>query len=153
MNEKNKNWRCFEIKTSKGKKYLQYVFANKTIGEMLRVFPQQYSEDFGDVSSIIKSQDYYFVHFPLKATLKQEIVQFVDNFSIPSEVKLPDQMRARKVDKDGNFVSLQIVDYSTLQRTNIKELSSSDKKLSPWGTWNDTLLVERIEEGWKPEKW
>lgn len=143
----------FEIKTSEGKGYLQYVFANKTIGELIRVFPQQYSEDFGEVSSVIKSEDYYFVYFPLKAALKQELVQFVHNFSIPSEVKLPDQMRARNVDKDGNFVSWQIVDYSTWQRTNVKELSPSDKKLSPWGTWNDTLLVERIEEGWKPEKW
>lgn len=143
----------FEIKTSKGKGYIQYVFANKTVGELIRVFPKQYSVDFDEVSNVVSSCDYYFVHFPLKAALKKEIVKFVENYPVPSEVKLPEQMRSRKVDKDGNFVSWQIVDYSTWQRTNVEKLSSSDKKLSPWGTWNDTLLVERIEEGWTPEKW
>ncbi|NYE07484.1 hypothetical protein F4694_004295 [Bacillus niacini] len=25
---------------------------------------------------------------------------------------------------------------------------NEQKQLSPWGTWNDTLLKERLDEGW-----
>ena len=36
----------------------------------------------------------------------------------------------------------------------VKELTGGgQKELSPWGIWNDTLLIERMMEGWTPEKW
>lgn len=142
----------FSIQTSKGNGYFQYVFNNKDIGELIRVFNNTLNEKL-DIKKMVNSQNYYFIHFPLKAAYKQNIVKLIGNHDVPSSVKLPQKMRSKKVDNYGQFICWQIVDYNTWQNENKKELSSEEKKLSPWGIWNDTLLIERIEEEWDPTKW
>ena len=53
----------------------------------------------------------------------------------------------------GEFLGWHIVDTETWQRQLVKTLSPEQKKLSPWGIWNDTLLIENLVNDWSLEKW
>lgn len=142
----------FEINTPKGKAYLQYVYNNPDITELIRVLHGKYYEQPNDLSSIIEGNELYLVHFPLKVAYKRGIVKLIGRFNVPNEFQIPKNMRSLHVDVDGNRI-WYIVDYDTWRREPVKELSNEQIKLSPWGTWNDTLLIERISEGWTLDKW
>jgi hypothetical protein len=143
----------FEIKTAKGKSFFQYVYSNTNVGELIRILPGLYQDNTPDLKEIVKSNELFYVHFPLKAAVKQKIVNFIGNYDIPKDFEIPKYMRSKKVDQKGNFICWQIINYETWVRESVIELSNDQKKLSPWGVWNDTLLAERLSEKWTPEKW
>lgn len=143
----------FEITTTKGKGYFQYIYHNKTIGELIRVLPGLYLKQPQDMIPVVAAKELYFVHFPLKASYKQGIVRLIGNFNMPEGLKLPKKMRDNFVDRNGNIICWHIVDYSTWKNESVKVLTEEQKGLSPWGIWNDTLLIERLVEGWTPDKW
>lgn len=142
----------FEIETPKGNGYFQYVYSNKEIAELIRVLPGLYTK-LPDLASLVTGKTNFFVHFPLKAAIRQGIVKPVGNYDLPKGLKLPERMRTDFVDRDGRRKHWHIVDYETWQRKTVETLSPEHVQLSPWGVWNDTLLVERLAEGWTLEKW
>jgi len=143
----------FEIVTPKGKAYIQYVFNNDTIGELIRVLQGVYENQPQNLAEIVNKNEEYFVHFPVKAANKQKIIELIGNFELPHDLDIPKKFRTLKKDRDGNLIGWQIVDYDTWQRETVNKLSEQQQELSPWGTWNDTLLVERITQGWTLDKW
>ncbi|GGA49178.1 hypothetical protein [Psychrobacillus lasiicapitis] len=54
---------------------------------------------------------------------------------------------------NGVLICWHIIDYDTWSRENVERLSKEQKQLSPWGIWNDTLLKQRLAEGWTLDKW
>lgn len=143
----------FQILTPKGKAYIQYVFNNETIGELIRVFPGLYDNQPINLEEIVTRNEEYFVHFPVKAANKQKLIDKMGNYGLPKGFDIPKLFRTIIKDNDGNLIGWHIIDYDTWQRETVKELTGEQKKLSPWGTWNDTLLVERISQGWTLDKW
>lgn len=141
----------FEIITPKGKGYFQYVYNNKKITELIRILPSLYLEQPKDMVQVVTKKEVYFVHFPLKAAYRRRIVKLVGSYDLPNELELPKKMRT--VYRVGNLMCWHIVDYNTWKRESVKELNEEQKKLSPWDIWNDTFLIERLAEGWTPEKW
>lgn len=144
----------FEIETPKGRGYFQYVYLNpKTDIELISVLPGLYSEEPQKIEDLVQKKEAFFVHFPARAAYRRKIIRLIGHYELPSELEVPPkQMRTTHVIK-GEFICWHIVDYETWQRIPVKELSSEQKKLSPWGVWNDTLLIERMMEGWTLEKW
>lgn len=143
----------FEIDTPRGKGYFQYAYSDKLNGALIRVLPGLYVDQIQDIMSLVVTKESYFIYFPLKAAYKRGIVKMVGNYELPIDLKLPKQMRSKNVDKNGNLICWFIIDCDTWQRINVQKLTEEQKKLSPWGIWNDTLLIERMVEGWTPEKW
>jgi hypothetical protein len=144
----------FEIKTSKGYGYFQCVKeAPATDVEIIRIFPGVYTnEGEANLNRLVGEKELYFIQFPLKYAVKKKCVRLVGNFSVSNAVIAPRYYRSmHKIGTD--FVCWQIVDSQTLQRRSVDVLSNEEKKLSPWGAWNDTLLAERIAEGWCLEQW
>ncbi|PID23530.1 hypothetical protein [Sporosarcina sp. P7] len=143
----------FEVDTTSGKAYIQYVLHNEVIGDLVRVLSGVYDKRPENLIDIINVKEEYFVHFPVKAAKKRKIVELVSNFELPKGIEVPTKFRTEIMDKDGNLIGWHIVDYDTWQREKINELSEGQKMLSPWGTWNDTLLIERISQEWTLENW
>lgn len=143
----------FEIETPRGIGYLQYVYDNKAISELIRVFPGVFIESVKDLSRMASEKELYFVHFPLKAALRKGIVKRVGHFALPNDLRLPQKMRVEFTDKGGRVTHWHFVDYETWQRESVEILSPEQVKLSPWETWNDTLLIERMSQGWSLENW
>ena len=65
----------FEIDTSAGKGYLHFIETDSTIGELVRILPGLYKEPPVDLEKIASSQERYMIFFPLKAAVRQKIVQ------------------------------------------------------------------------------
>jgi hypothetical protein len=141
----------FEINTSKGKAYLHYIHNNKLEGAVIRVLQGLYSERPEKFEELVTSEERYIISFPLSVATKRKIVENVghypaSNFSVPRIM--------RSTHKIGNeFIGWFLIDCETNQRRLVKSLTPEQKKLSPWGIWNDTLLIERLENDWSLDNW
>jgi hypothetical protein len=62
-------------------------------------------------------------------------------------------MRTDFSDSTGKLISWHIIDYNTWNRKSVIKLNEIQIRLSPFEIWNDTLLVERLEDDWDLEKW
>jgi hypothetical protein len=91
------------------------------------------------------------MYFPLSAAKKRKIVEPVGHYTIDSFEK-PRYMRTEHI-IGSKFWGRDIVNTETWQRQLVKKLTPKQKQLSPWGIWNDTLLIERLNEDWNLEKW
>ncbi len=144
----------FEIQTTKGVAYFQCVKetpANEV--ETIRVLPGVYGvTETLDIEKLVEKKELYFIQFVLKYAVKKKCVKPVGNYKVPEQVIVPRYYRDTHIVR-GVFVCWHIVDSETLKRRSVEKLSEEEKMLSEWGVWNDTLLAERIAEGWTLDKW
>jgi len=140
----------FEINTPKGKAYLHYIYSDKTLGELIRVLNGLYTERPENFDKIALNER-YMLFFPLKVACNRKIVEKVKYFSAVN-YNMPKYMRAKHSIR-GEFLGWHIIDTATWERQLIKDLSKEQIKLSPWGVWNDTLLIEKLVDDWSLEKW
>lgn len=141
----------FEINTPNGKAYLHYIYKDKVTGDLLRILTGLYPERLVNFDELAGSKERYMIFFPLSAANKQKIVVPVgyypaDNFNKPKHMRTEYNVR-------GEFLGWHIVDTDTWERQLVKNLTSEQKQLSPWGIWNDTLLVENLTNEWSLDKW
>jgi len=141
----------FEINTPRGMAYLHYIHKDGVTGELIRVLQGLYSERPANFDELAASQERYIISFPLSAAAKQKIVESVgyypaSNFSKPKLMRTKHNVR-------GEFLGWYLVDTETWHRQLVKTLSVEQKKLSPWGIWNDTLLIENLVNDWSLENW
>jgi hypothetical protein len=141
----------FEINTPRGKAYLHYIYKDPVIGELIRVLQGLYSERPSNFDELAGSKERYIISFPLTSATKQKIVEPVGFYSASSFSK-PKLMRT-EYNVRGEFLGWHIVDTDTWQRLLVKTLTSEHKQLSPWGIWNDTLLIDKLIKDWNLEKW
>lgn len=141
----------FEIETAKGKAYLHYICKDKELGELVRVLEGLYNERPASFDELAGTPEAFMVFFPLSAANRRKIVEKVGNFSSDKYSK-PKLMRTEHY-VGREFQGWHIIDTNTWERKLIKKLSSNEKKLSPWGCWNDTLLIKNLEKGWNLEEW
>lgn len=141
----------FEINTPKGKAYLHYIYKDKETGDLIRVLTGLYSERPASFDKLAGSKENYMVFFPLSAAAKQKIVEQVGHYPADNFAK-PRYMRTEHIVR-GEFLGWHIIDTETWERQLIKTLTPEQKKLSPWGIWNDTLLIENLVDDWSLEKW
>jgi hypothetical protein len=142
----------FELQTKKGNKiYFQCVQIpedTRNEVELIKVFYNLYSETPSEIASIVQGE-YFFNRFPLKIALRRKIVTKVGNSALPENFETPFQYRTINLKGD----AWQIVDAKTWNRETVIELSEEQKKISPWGGMNDTLIIELLEKGWRLENW
>jgi hypothetical protein len=141
----------FEIVTPIGKAYLHYIYKDQSIGDMIRVLPGVYSERPDSFDQIAGSKERYMVFFPVSAANKRKIIEQVGYYPATGFTK-PDYMRTEHTVR-GEFLGWHIINTETWQRQLVKKLSSEQKELSPWGVWNDTLLIERLSNNWSLQNW
>lgn len=143
----------FSIETLNGIAYFQYVHKNEDIGSLIRILPNLYKDHQKDrLNKFVEQKELYLIHFPLGAALRRKIVSKMGNYPIPKDFVLPKNFRSKHIIK-GEFICWHVVNYENWQRESIEKLNENQKQLSPWGTWNDTLLKERLVEGWTLDKW
>jgi hypothetical protein len=141
----------FEIGTSKGKAYLHYIYRDESIGELVRVLQGLYTKRLDDLERLAASKERYMIFFPLTVAFKKKIVNYAGHYDLKGFTK-PEFMRDEHLVK-GASLGWYIVNTSTWHRQLVEKLTSDQKLLSPWGIWNDTLLIERLEQDWSLEQW
>lgn len=141
----------FEIKTAKGYAYLHFVFKDKETGDLVRVLSGLHKERPTKFDDLVGQQEQFMVFFPLSVANRKKIVECVGNHPVNGFDK-PKFMRTEHYVR-GELLGWHIVNTSTWDRQLIEKLTPEQKKLSPWGVWNDTLLIENLEANWNLELW
>lgn len=142
----------FEITTPKGKAFLHYIYKDDKVGrQLIRVLPGLYLQNPENFDKIAASKEQYMIFFPLSPAFKRKIIEKVgyypaDKFDKPKYMRSGHEIR-------GEFLGWHIIDTDTWKMQLVKELTSEQKQLSDWDTWNDTLLIERLINEWSLEKW
>lgn len=130
---------------------MHYIYKDPVLGELIRVLPGLYSDESVNLNDLAALNERYVVSFPLAAAVRKKIVIQV-GFCPSSDFNKPRFMREEHIIKN-EFLGWFIVDTDTWKRKLVKSLTSKQKKFSPWGIWNDTLLVENLVDDWKLEEW
>lgn len=142
----------FKIKTKKGNAYFQYVKepVDSSEVEKIKVFYSFYSEGFSSYSELLK-EDFFYIGFPLKAAVKKNLVEKVFNIDLPNGYKFPTLFRCENFLGEGwNIVNIETDDYIEV---GVTKLNKEQLQLSPDEVWNDTLLKENLERGWRLDNW
>lgn len=140
----------FEINTPKGKAYLHYIYKDSTLGDLIRVLPELYSERPVNFDMLAITKERYVVFFSLTTSYKQKILEKVGHYICKFEK--PKYMRTEHIIKN-EFLGWHIIDTDSWKRQLVKTLKYKELELSPWGIWSDTLLIERLINDWSLIKW
>lgn len=142
----------FAIDTLKGKVLLHYVLEDKNTGAMIKVLDGFYDYSRGiDLKLVEELPEQFIVSFPIDEAYKTGIVSLIGNVPCRNFEK-PKFMRTKHNIK-GKFLGWHIVNTETWYRQLVLTLTDEQTKLSPWGIWNDTVLVERLNNGWSLDNW
>lgn len=138
-----------EVPTPRGLAYAQYINKHQNYGALLRVFKALHESRPHDIKDAI-GEVQFVCFFPLQAAIRQGIVSVVGNAPVPSADRVFPTFRAGVVDPSiGKVSSWWFWDGEREWR--VGTLSPEQRRMPIRGIWNDTLLVERIVSGWRPE--
>jgi hypothetical protein len=138
-----------EIPTPKGLAYAQYINRHKKYGALLRVFSSLHDRRPDDVKDAVG--DVQFVcFFPLQAAVNQEIVAVAGNAPVPKDTSVFPTFRTGVVDPATGKVTVWWF-WDGEKEWRVGTLTPEQRSMPIRGVWNDTILVERIVSGWRPE--
>jgi hypothetical protein len=132
--------------------YLQYAAEDERIAQLVRVLTPYERGLIGDPADLVGQNEQFLLYFPLKKALREKIVQKIGSFALPDSFQTPAFMRTKHM-IGSELKGWHIVNVETWERVLVAQLTEEQKKLSPWGIWNDTLLIERLKAGWNLENW
>ena len=141
------------IRTSKGLAYALYTHRHDIrprYGAMLRVFDRLYASRPVDIATVANLPVRFTTFFPLQAAADRGIVEVVGNIPVPENLAAFPLFRSGLSDPKTKKVSAWwLWDGEKSWRVGI--LTPEQRELPIRGTWNDTMLIHRIESGWRPE--
>jgi len=144
-----------EIRTAKGLAYALYThrYAEPPkYGALLRVFDRLYPSRPGNIAEIILNPVKFSTFFPLGAAVSRGIVAIAGN------VPVPDHLSVFPIFRAAGFINPKTkrVENWWLWDGNkswpVGDLKPEQRQLPIRAVWNHTMLVQRIESGWSPEK-
>jgi hypothetical protein len=138
-----------EISTRKGRAYAQYTHEKDRRGSVLRILPGLHQDRPRELGALVRQYELYFVFFPLKAAVTRGIFPIIGHEDVPERVRpFPIFRSAGAIDRKGKVHDWWLSDGDREWR--VERLTDEQRALSVGGIWNDTLLIQRIEEGWTP---
>jgi len=138
-----------EVPTSRGLAYVQHVCNNEKYGALVRILPGFYADRPAELSDVVKTLERFVTFFPLQAAISRGIFQIVGNEDLPPASKRFPLFRAAGfVDRAGRVHDWFLWDGE--REWKVGQLTDEQRALPIRSVWNDTLLVQRIEEEWTP---
>lgn len=125
--------------------YAQYTHKHATYGALLRVFNAR--EKVTNFESLFSNDVLFSAFFPLGAAVNQNILSIVSNLPIPTAFQPFPVFRAGAHNKLGKVEAWWLWDGENEWR--VGALTEEEMKFPIRGIINDTLLIERICEGWR----
>jgi hypothetical protein len=140
-----------EIKASEGVAYAIYTHSHKQFGDLLRVYHRVYDNRPTEFDSLLQSSADFSCFFPLRAAVSKGIVNIVGNFPISENMRIFPVFRDGIFDSSAGRVNNWWL-WDGEREWQVGVLTENQKKFPIRELVNDTLLVERIESHWVPEK-
>lgn len=147
---KVKSGDIFSIETAKGRAYFQYFGKNSLMGSLIRVLPGVYGGDAPELHDIVSRETNFWTFFPVAGAWKSGVIKKEANLPLPSHAAQFPLFRAGIPGRDSARVKTWWL-WDGEKEWMLGDLSEEQRKLPIRASWNDTLLVERIEAGWLPE--
>lgn len=141
----------FEIETKFGFAYFQFTNKNKLMGSLIRVFPNKFNLQEGEIKDLVNSKTNFLIFFPVSAAEKQGIIKKILHAPIPDHASTIPLFRNGVPDSDTRKVSDWWF-WDGEKSWKVGSISDEQRKMPILESWNDTMLIKRIEEGWLPEK-
>ncbi|WP_175035079.1 hypothetical protein [Burkholderia lata] len=141
----------FCIETSKGGGYFQYVKKVSPMGALIRVLPGIYKDLPDNLAEMVEVETNFWIFFPVGVAEKRGIVKKIGNFEVPGHARATPLFRTGIPDQETRKVENWWL-WDGEKSWPVGAISEEQRRLPIRGAWNDTLLIERIEQGWLPEK-
>jgi hypothetical protein len=138
-----------EIPTPSGFAYAQFTHKHPRYGALIRVLPGLFLERPSEFAQIVEEMELFVAFFPLGPACNREIVKVVAEEKIPSRSSKFPTFRTGVRTQDGEVHCWWLWDGES--EWMIGKLKPEQHLLPIRGIWNDTLLIERILAGWRPE--
>jgi hypothetical protein len=143
--------RIAEIPTPAGLAYLQLLRRDPEYGDLVRVLPGLFDVRPAAPGDLAELAERFVAFFPFSAALRTGLIAAVGEAPLPPGAwKQRPMRRAGARSRDGR-VQNWIITENGRERF-VEHLSESERKLSIAAIVNDTLLAERIANGWTPEQ-
>jgi hypothetical protein len=140
-----------EIPTEKGLTYAQFTHKEPQWGSLLRVLPGFFTQRPTTLTDLVGEDTVFLSFFPLQAAINRNIFEIVANCPVPPHaVKFPLFRAPGWADRTGKVLDWWLWDGEKSWK--IGNLTAEEKRLPIKEVINDTLLVERIQEGWTPAR-
>ena len=141
-----------EIPTPRGLAYAQFTHKHTSpprYGDLVRVLPGVFAVRPDDFSALVNSDPQFVAFIPLGPACARKLFHIVANESVPPVAQVFPLFRSSARGPGGVRGPWWLWDGTTEWR--VGELKPGMEKLPIRGTWNYTLLLERITQGWRHE--
>jgi len=135
-----------EFRVRGGVAYALYTHEHPEYGSLLRVWNRIHATGLADFEALIQNEPSFSCFFPLGAALSRGIVKAAGNVTVPKSLAAFPTFRTGMVEPDGSVKTWWLWDGTSF--SNAGSLTKAQMKLPRRGIWNDTLIIERIEQGW-----
>ena len=135
--------------TPRGAGYLQYTHDHEEYGELIRVLPGVHAEEPADLAGLVAGPTAFHVFFPLGFAARKGIVEFVGSFEVPEHAR-PFPMLRQGMPRKPPVRTWFLWDGKDHRQVN--ELTEEQKDWSQEELINDTMLIERLLQGWTPRR-
>lgn len=145
-----------EIPTKNGLAYAQYTHNHTEppkYGQLLRIFEGAFAERPNELDVLVRSPVQFITFFPLSAALTRGIFKVVGNLPVPAEARAFPLFRMKGlIDRETKKAKRWgLWDGKNRETLLDRPLTEVEKKLPILAIINDTMLIEYIEKGWRPE--
>lgn len=139
-----------EIPTSRGFAYAQYTHRNPIYGDLIRIIAGFHPLTPHNLDCVAKMPHSFVAFFPLGAAIQRKIFKIVGFQPVPDfATNFPIFKSSWRHPKTNEVTTWFLWDGE--KEWKVDQLSEEEKKYPICSIWNDTLLIQRIEEGWLPE--
>jgi hypothetical protein len=138
-----------EIPLTAGFGYAIVSHKHDKYGHLLRVFEGTWEYPLDRLEELLDRGEQFMCFFPLGAAVRRKIVSIAGNLPVPESMTAFPIFRSGLVNTNRKVDNWFLWDGEKSWR--IGDLKPEQRKLPVRGIWNDTLLVDRIESGYRPE--
>lgn len=139
-----------EVPTKKGFTYCQITHKHAHYGSLIRVLAPFYIARPIDFTRVVTQDESFKLFFPVGACVSRKIFEIVANESVPAEASVFPIFKCGIADPTTKKVETWWL-WDGEREWRVGTLSEEQSKYPLRGIWNDTLLIQRIEEGWRSE--
>ena len=139
-----------QILTSRGIAYAQMTHKHQGYGPLLAVFEGIHDQPPADFADLVAADPQFRAFFPLQPAVNQGLLSIVANLPVAASNSVFPLFRSCVCDREGKRGPWWIWDGQT-ETMLTRALTDEEKRFSLRGIISAPLLVERIENNYRPQ--
>lgn len=138
-----------QIRMSTGYAYAQCVLRDPVCGHLIRVFPGIYKSPLSKFSVLVEGPEEYHTFLLWGSNVDPSLISIAEHCEVPQSKDGYPMFKAGVVDPATGKVATWWL-WDGKKEWKVGTLTEEQRQYSLREIWNDILLVERLESGWRP---